>query len=183
MLKNEGHLAVAAYPVDGITRSPGPGRTALLSPLFPLIAFFSFASFRAQIRRTPPPAFESTTPATHSRIRLLLQFEAFWSDSKPFPINNPGTFGLVLGLGCFLFFMSLSPQVSQLNPVSPRSISASAVQIWRPLGFSSKWARCLWRLSLVFFLFERFGCRFHVPGTRCWVLAAMGMVGFCTRRA
>jgi len=83
-----------------------------LSPLFPLIAFFSFASFHAQIRRTPPLAFESTTtPATHSRIRLLLQFEPLSSHSKPFSITNPGTFGLLLGLGRFLFFMSLSPKL------------------------------------------------------------------------
>jgi hypothetical protein len=77
--------------------------------LFPLIAFFSFASFHAQIRRTPPLAFESTTtPATHSRIRSLLQFEALSSHSKPFSITNPGTFGLLLSLGRFLSFMSLS---------------------------------------------------------------------------
>ena len=184
MLKNEGHLAVAAYPVDRIRRSPGPRRTALLSlPLFPLIAFFSFASLHAQIRRTPSLAFESTSPATHFGIRLLLQFEALSSHSKPFSINNRGTFGHLLGLGRFsLLYEPFPPSFTAESCVAEIDFGLCGPNL-APFRFPKKNGRAVCGAFSLGFLFERFGCRSCVLGTRCWVLAAMGMVGFCARRA
>lgn len=149
-----------------------PWKTALLFPLFP----------RAQIRRTPSAAFESTTPTTNFRIRSLLQFEAFWSHCKPFSINNSGTFDLLLGLGLSLSLSQAFPPSftaeSCLNEIDFDLCGSNLA----PFSFLEQMVALSVAPVFGYFL-ERFGCRFYVLGIRWWFFAAMGIVGFCTRRA